>query len=76
MLTGRWHNEMAKAKVSKMIDMWSICDRYVIGMLAFAEVLADAKGFEDVGKLELGRAGQVASEFWACRSERTKMASH
>lgn len=34
-------------------------------MLAFAEVLADAKGFEDVGKLELGRAGQVASEFWA-----------
>jgi hypothetical protein len=45
-------------------------------MLAFAEVLADAKGFEDVGKLELGRAGQVASEFWACRSERTKMASH
>jgi len=25
-------------------------------MLA-AEVLADAKGFEDVGKLELGRAG-------------------
>ena len=35
-------------------------DRYAISMLAFAEVLADAKGFEDVGILEQGRAGQVS----------------
>ena len=34
----------------------------VIDMLASAKVLADAKGFEDVGKLELGRVGQVHVE--------------